>query len=110
MVELLTGIYQTNLIEFCNRWQIQELAVFGSALRDDFGDDSDIDLLVSFDERAEWGLWAHVQMQYELQTLLGRPVDLLSKRAVERSKNWIRRQEILETAKVIFSAQEVSYA
>ena len=90
---------------FCQRWQIAELAVFGSILRDDFNDKSDIDFLVTFSPLAQWGLFEHAQMQQELQTLLNRDVDLVSKRAIERSKNWIRRQNILSTAKVIYARE-----
>lgn len=88
---------------FCERWRIEELALFGSALRDDFGPDSDIDLLASFDPAAAWGLLDHARMQEELAALLGRPVDLLSRRAVARSANPLRRQAILATAQVIVS-------
>ncbi len=92
---------------FCQRWKIQELALFGSALRKDFGSDSDIDLLVSFDEDADWSLLEHVQMQFELQEMLGRDVDLVNKRALKRSQNWIRREEVLRTASPIFTKKEV---
>jgi hypothetical protein len=86
---------------FCTRWRIRELALFGSALRADFRPDSDIDLLAAFDAGATWGLFDHVQMQQELATLLGRPVDLVSRRAIERSANPLRRQAILGSAQVI---------
>ncbi len=98
------------IAEFCQRWQIRELALFGSALRDDFGPDSDVDILVTFAPEAEWGLFEHVKMQQELQTLLQRGVDLISKRALERSQNWLRRQEILNTAQSLFPEQEAIYA
>jgi uncharacterized protein len=90
------------ITNFCQHWQITELSVFGSVLRDDFHADSDIDMLVAFAPTANWGLWDHAQMQQELEALLGRPVDLISKRAIERSANWIRRQEILSTAQTIY--------
>src|SRR5215208_6012593 len=86
---------------FCDRWKIVELSLFGSALRDDFGPSSDIDLLVAFAPDADWSLLDHVTMEEELAALLGRDVDLVSKRAVERSHNWIRRLEILDSARVI---------
>ena len=89
--------------EFCRRWKIRELALFGSALRDDFGPDSDVDILVDFDKDADWSLLDHIQMQQELQTLLKRDVDLISKCALELSKNWLFRREVLNTAKVFFS-------
>jgi hypothetical protein len=94
-----------DLAPFCQQWQITELAAFGSILRDDFHDTSDIDLLVTFAPEAQWGLFAHAQMQQELQILLNRKVDLVSKWAIERSQNWIRREEILSTAKVIYSRE-----
>lgn len=90
------------IADFCQRWKVLELAVFGSALRADFNPDSDIDLLVSFAPDADWSLLNHVQMQQELQALFNREVDLISRRALERSPNWLRRQEILGTARIIF--------
>ncbi len=92
--------------QFCRRWKIRELALFGSALRTDFRPDSDVDVLVTFDDNAEWGLLAHIQMQQELAALLHRPVDLISRRALERSPNWVRREAILNTAQVILSTNE----
>ena len=89
---------------FCRRWKITELAVFGSILRDDFGPDSDIDFLVTFAPDATWSLLDHVAMEYELEDLLGREVDLVSRRAIERSRNWIRREGILGTAQVYYAA------
>jgi predicted nucleotidyltransferase len=88
---------------FCDRWQITELALFGSILRDDFRPDSDIDILVTFAPESDWSLLDHATMQQELASLLKRAVDLVSKRAIERSHNWIRRQEILDTAQVIYA-------
>jgi len=96
------------IVQFCQRWKIRELALFGSALRDDFGPDSDLDILVTFAADAEWGLFDHIKMQQELQALLQRNVDLISKRALARSQNWLRRQEILSTAQVLFSEQEAT--
>jgi len=92
--------------QFCRRWKIRELALFGSVLRTDFRPDSDVDVLVSFADDADWGLLAHIQMQQELATMLRRPIDLISKRALERSPNWLRREAILNTAQVIVSTDE----
>ncbi len=85
--------------DFCQRWRVRELDFFGSVLRDDFGPSSDVDVLVTFAPEAAWGLLDHVQMEAELSTLLDRKVDLVSRRAIERSPNWIRRRAILESAK-----------
>ena len=92
--------------QFCRRWKIRELALFGSVLRTDFRTDSDVDVLVTFHDDADWGLLAHIQMQQELATLLHRPIDLVSKRALERSRNWVRREAILNTAQVIVATDE----
>jgi predicted nucleotidyltransferase len=110
MSNFITMIPRDEIATFRQRWKIRELALFGSALRDDFGADSDVDILVTFAGDAEWGLLDHVQMQHELQALLRRNVDLVSKRAVKWSQNWLRRQEILDTAQVLFSAKEATHA
>jgi hypothetical protein len=83
---------------------VSELAVFGSALRQDFGAESDIDILVAFDETSRRGLFDLVRMQNELEAMLGREVDLVEKAAVLNSQNYIRRNEILGSAHVIYSA------
>lgn len=98
-------IPQKKIADFCRRWKIIELALFGSVLRSDFSSDSDIDILVSFSPDAEWGLFDHVQMEEELKVILGRRVDLISRRAIERSPNWIRRKAILETARPYYVAR-----
>lgn len=85
----------TQMAAFCRRWKIVELDFFGSVLRDDFGSASDVDVLVTFAPDAVWSLFDHVRMEEELGELLGRRVDLVSRRAIERSPNWIRRDAIL---------------
>ena len=89
--------------DFCQRWQVQELSLFGSVLRVEFNDASDVDVMVSFQKNAAWSLLDHVTMRDELVTLFGRPVDLVTRKGVERGRNAIRRQSILETAKVIYA-------
>ncbi|MFA5073299.1 MAG: nucleotidyltransferase domain-containing protein [Nitrospirota bacterium] len=89
---------------FCSRWKIKELAFFGSVLREDFKPESDIDVLVTFTSDARWTLLDHVEMQDELAALFGRRVDLISKRGLERSRNTIRRKEILGSAEVVYAA------
>jgi len=92
------------LAEFCRRWKITELALFGSALRDDFRPDSDVDFLVRFAPDANWSLLKHIEMEEELAGIIGRKVDLVNRLAVERSDNWIRRKHILDSAEVIYVA------
>ena len=89
---------------FCLQRQLTEVAMFGSALRDDFGPDSDIDLLVRFAPDARHTLFDMVRMQDELSAMFGRGVDLVSRRGIESSRNPIRRRTILESAEVIYAA------
>ena len=104
MAESKIGLPQEKIEAFCRKWHIQEFALFGSALREDFHADSDIDVLVSFRPEARWTLFDHVDMQEELKEILGRDVDLVSKRGLEKSHNDIRRRAILESARVIYAA------
>lgn len=103
MIQTSLSLPEQEIQVFCDRWQIIELALFGSILRDDFRPDSDIDILVTFSPQTDWSLLDHAKMQQELTNLLNRDVDLVSKRAIERSHNWIRRQEILNTAQVLYA-------
>jgi len=90
---------------FCHTWKVVELALFGSVLRDDFGPDSDVDVLVTFADDARWGLLDHARMERELAAIIGRDVDLVTRSAVERSPNWIRRREILEGSRSLYAAR-----
>lgn len=94
------------IAELCDRWQITEFALFGSVLRDDFRPNSDINVLVSFAPTARRGLTETLQIRDELGALFSRPVDLLVKATIERSDNWLRRQNILNTARVIYPSPQ----
>jgi predicted nucleotidyltransferase len=98
-------IDREKIAEFCRRWEITEFSLFGSVLRDDFRPDSDVDVLVTFALDAEWSLFDDVDMEEELSAIFGRKVDLVSRRAVERSDNWIRRKAILSTAEPVYVAR-----
>lgn len=97
-------IQKEQIALFCQRWKIAEFSLFGSVLRDDFAPNSDIDVLVSFFPEARWTLLDHVEMQEELKVLLGRPVDLVSKKGIEKSRNSLRKKAILESAEVFYAA------
>ena len=97
-------IPQEKITDFCRRWRIAELALFGSALRDDFGPGSDVDLLVRFDPEARHSLFDMVRMRDELKNILDREIDLVSRRGVETSRNALRKKAILESAEVIYAA------
>ncbi|WP_318733375.1 MULTISPECIES: nucleotidyltransferase family protein [unclassified Roseofilum] len=100
------------LADFCQRWSIVELALFGSILREDFNEGSDIDFLVVFDHRrrAQMSLIDLVTIEYELEDWLGRKVDLIEKCSVIESHNWIRRQNILSTARIIYESGRILFA
>ena len=88
------------LAEFCRRYQVRELALFGSALHGDFGPDSDVDLLVEFEPSAQVGFLTLSKMQRELSALTGRRVDLVPKRGLKEKI----RQAVLDGAEVIYAA------
>lgn len=88
------------LTDFCRRWRITEMSIFGSALRADFGPESDLDVLVSFDGNARWSLFDLIKMKDELAEISGREVDLVEKGSLG---NPFRRFEILNNRKVIYA-------
>lgn len=93
------------IAEFCQKWKITEFSLFGSVLREDFRQDSDIDVLVTFGEKAKHTLFDLVHMEDELKQIFGRKVDLVSRRGIESSRNYIRRNAILNSAEVIYAAR-----
>lgn len=86
---------------FCERWQIAELSLFGSFLREDFGPDSDVDVLVRFAPDAPWSLFELAELKLELEDRFGRSVHLVE---AEGLRNPFRRQHILDTRRVIHAA------
>jgi hypothetical protein len=104
MGRLRIDIPQDRLDTFCRAHRIRRLSVFGSALREDFRPDSDVDILVTFEEGAHHNLFDLVTMQDELEAILGRSVDLVEREAVEQSENYIRRHHILANAEPIYVA------
>jgi len=86
--------------ELCRRYGVAELALFGSVLRDDFREDSDVDVLVSFDPDAHPSLLELVELREDLKELFGREVDLVERAGL---RNPFRRQAILSTAEVVYA-------
>lgn len=84
----------------CREYKVAELAVFGSAVRDDFRSDSDIDLLVTFQPEAKIGLIGFIGLQQQLQEVLGRNVDLVSRRGLKP----LIRDEVLSSARLLYAA------
>ena len=86
---------------FCRRWKIVEFSLFGSVLRDDFRPESDVDVLASFAADASWGWRDLLRMEEELSRMFGRTVDLVDRKLVEASPNYIRRRHILRSAEAL---------
>ena len=97
------GVPMNVIKAFCDRWQVEELALFGSVLRNDFGPDSDIDVLVRLRTERTPGLFGIAGMERELAELLARRVDLVNRAAIDGSRNYIRRKAILESARVVYA-------
>ena len=87
---------------FSNKWLVKQMSIFGSALRDDFDPKtSDVDILIEFLPEASWG-FEIATIKQELEAIFKRSVDLVSKKAIEKSKNPYRKKEILESSQVIY--------
>jgi len=94
-------ISESRLDELCRKWKVTELSLFGSILRDDFGPDSDVDVLVVFQPDAPWSMWDLMDMKAQLEDLFGRSVDLVEKEAL---RNPWRKRQILSTYEVVYAA------
>ena len=101
MVNARVTFAPQELERFARRWKVTQLALFGSALRDDFNDDSDVDVLVTFAPDTHWNLLDLATMQQELEQMFNRPVDLVEEAAL---RNPFRRREILSTKQILYAA------
>lgn len=100
---LKNGITLNNndIAVLCKKYSINELSIFGSSIRDDFNQNSDIDILVSFDKNAEITLFDIMELEKEISKLVNREVDVVEK---ESLKNPIRKNRILSTREIIYAA------
>ena len=90
-----------DIIKICKKYFISELSIFGSSIRDDFTDKSDIDILVSFALNSKITLFDIIELENEFKTIFGREVDVVEK---ESLKNPIRKNKILENREIIYAA------
>jgi hypothetical protein len=102
MTKLDYSHYQNELADFGQRWKVTEVALFGSALRDDSSPDSALEVLVTFNIEARWSHFDLINMQNELEQLFSRKVELVERSALEKSHNAVRRKHILSNTEVIF--------
>ena len=94
-----------DIAKFCQRWSVEQFYLFGSVLRSDFTDHSDIDVMVQFLPNTRIG-WDIVTMNDELEKIFQRRVDLITKQGIEQSDNWLRRQNILDSATLIYEQKK----
>ncbi len=97
-----TDVTEAQIAQFCRTWNIVRLELFGSILGDDFGGESDVDLLVVFAPDAHPTMFSLVRMEDELTAMFGRKADLVERQAIEQSPNWIRRQSVLASTQLIY--------
>src|SRR5438067_11764926 len=90
---------------FCLKWRIRELDIFGSILREDFHPESDVDFLFVLEDGVALTIETWMAMEEGLQAIVGRKVDLVPRKDVESSPNYIRRKHILSTAEPLFVAR-----
>lgn len=86
--------------EFCQRHHVQRLSLFGSVLTDRFRPESDVDFLIEFEPEDTPGFFALARMQFELEAVVGKPVDLRTPKDLSRHF----REEVLRSAEVQYSA------
>ncbi len=105
MIKPAIDLPMTAIEQFCDRHHITEFALFGSVLRDDFRTDSDIDIMVQFHPDAHPTLFDLFDMETELKELFQRDIDLITRKGIENSRNYLRRNAILSTAQVIYGTR-----
>jgi predicted nucleotidyltransferase len=93
------------LSEFCQRYQIVELALVGSVLRDDFRPGSDVDFLVTYAPDKRWEPWGDLPEQEEMEALIGRKVDWLTRKSLEQGNNPLFRRAVLSRVEVLYAAR-----
>lgn len=101
MVAQIT-IPDDRIAEFCRKWRIREFSLFGSVLREDFRPDSDVDVLVVFEDGVKHALEHWIEMEQELCAMFGRTIDLVERRNIV---NPFRRHEILTTKQVLYATE-----
>ena len=101
MIDL--SLFDDKIQALRDRWKVENMCLFGSAVRNELRPDSDIDVMVSISPDADWDLFELVRMQSELEEVLDRPVDLVERIAVEQNENKYFRDEILNTAEPLLA-------
>jgi uncharacterized protein len=105
MTQFAIELPMEDIVAFCDRWRVTEFALFGSVLRDDFRPDSDIDVMVQFHPEAHPTLFDLSDMEDELKRLFQRDVDLVTRKGIETSRNYLRRKAILSSVQVIYGSR-----
>jgi predicted nucleotidyltransferase/DNA-binding XRE family transcriptional regulator len=98
-----TGVATTAIAAFARSHAIERLELFGSALRADFGPESDVDVLVTYERESTPSLFGLADHEVELSAIFRRPVDLVSRAGIERSENPVRKREILDASRTLYA-------
>ena len=93
------------VLAFCRTWKISRLEVFGSILREDFRPDSDVDFVVDFEDDAEWDLAELEQIRQGLSEIVHRDADVLTRRTLARTDNWLLRRNVLAQLETVYAAR-----
>ncbi|WP_107671093.1 nucleotidyltransferase family protein [Cyanothece sp. BG0011] len=102
LIQQRLKLSKVDITDICEQWNIKKLSLFGSILRDDFNENSDIDLLIQFNPDARQGLLTLARLKHHLEDMTQRSVDVVVQESIENSENWIRKQEIFKTAQIIY--------
>lgn len=102
MGQIHIDLPKDKIVDFCSKWHIREFSLFGSVLQETFRPESDIDVIVEFDSGITHSLFDMITMTDELKDIFGRNVDLINRKDIERSRNYIRRKEVLSTMEPVY--------
>ena len=95
------AVDREKIAEFCRKWGIQELSLFGSVLREDFRQDSDVDVLLTFAPSAGFTFDNRVEIEDQLAAMFGRKIDVVAKHTL---RNPFRRHSILASREILYAS------
>jgi predicted nucleotidyltransferase len=103
LVKNLPALPLPAIAKFCQQHHIRKLSLFGSVLRDDFGPESDVDVIAEFESTFCYSLIDLLRMEEQLSLIFRWPVDLSDRQSIEEDPNYLRRRAILHSAQVVYA-------